>query len=137
MRKKILKLLYRSLDSPLGKKDRGRLDRTLEADPELARLKDDLLAMRRDVANSGARAFRPGFAGRTMARLRAVGILGGAETGFLQVFLGLTERLVIVGAIVVVAVVAYVFANGELIPRDAVYYVSDLSLARILQFPVF
>lgn len=59
MRKKILKMLYRSLDSPLGKRDGERLDRALMSDAGLRQLRDDLLALRRDIADSGTRSFRP------------------------------------------------------------------------------
>jgi hypothetical protein len=137
MRKKILKLLYRSLDSPPGKRDSERLDRTLRSDAGLRKLRDDLLAMRRDIAASGTRSFRPGFAGRTLARMRAAVLPGKAEAGFVPVFLALAKRFAVIGAIGIVVFLAYALVNGDLIPRDAVYYISDLSLTRILQFPVF
>jgi hypothetical protein len=137
MRKKILKLLFRSLDEPLGKKDRELLARHLEGSAELRRAREDLLALRRDIAASGTASFRPGFAERTMARARALGLPGRAENGFIPALLAMAKRFAVVGVILLVIVVSYFLINRDLIPEGAAYYLSDLSLTRILQFPVF
>ncbi|GEM_PF-1247270 len=138
MKKKILKLLDRSLDAPLGPRDRERLDRALAAWPELERTRENLLALRRDLAGARTASFRPEFAERTLARARSEGLFGaGAEPGFLPVVAGLARRAALAGLILVVAVASYVLISGELIPRDAVYYVSNLSLDRILELPLF
>lgn len=137
MRKKILKLLYRSFDAPLGRKARERLERSLAADPELRRTREDLLALRRDAAAARTGAFRPGFAERTLARARSEGLIGGAAPGLFPMFAGLARRFAVVGLIMVIAAVSYLLISGELIPRDSVYYVSSLSLDRILDLPLF
>jgi hypothetical protein len=136
-KKKVLKLLYRSLDAPLGRKDQERLQRGLSADPELRRTREGLLALRRDVAGARTGAFRPGFVERTMARARSEGLVGGADPGFLPVIAGMAPRFAVAALILVVAAASYLLISGEIIPRDAVYYVSNLSLDRILTLSIF
>jgi hypothetical protein len=137
MKKKVLKLLYRSLDAPLGERRRARLERVLAADPALRQVRDEALALRARLAGAAQDSFRPGFAERTLARARAEGSIGARDPGFLQAFMGVARRLAVAGVLVAVLAVTYLLIKGDLLPRDAAYYISDLSLSRILQFPVF
>ena len=137
MRKKILKLLYRSLDGPLGKRDAALLERHLAASAELRKTREDLLALRRDVASTRTAAFRPGFADRTLARMRAEAAAAKAEFGFIPAFLAVARRFAVVGLVLLAVVVSYFLVQREIMPAGAVYYLSDVSLTRIIQFPVF
>lgn len=138
-KKKVLKLLDRSLDAPLGPDDAERLERALAADPELRRVREELLGLRRGLADGRTASFRPGFAERALARARSEGLVGGAsDPGLMPVAAGLARRFALAGLLLlVVAAAAYILIGGELVPREAVYYVSGYSLDRILAFAAF
>jgi anti-sigma factor RsiW len=137
MNKKILKLLHRFLDEELGPKDREKLARHLEASAELRRTRDELLAFRRGIAEAGGAAFRPGFADRTVARLRATEKRVAAEARFIDIFPAVFKRFAVVAGMVLLAVMVYNAVHRDMIPAGAVYYISDLSLSHILRLPVF
>ena len=137
MNKKILKLLYRSLDTELRPKDAGKLARHLGSSEELRRTRDELSALRRGIAEAGAAAFRPGFADRTVARLRATGNRVAVEARVFDIFPAVFKRFAVVAGMVLLAVMVYNAVHRDMIPAGAVYYISDLSLSHILRLPVF
>jgi len=137
--RKVLKLLYRSFDAELTEKQRLRLEAALAVSAEFRREKDRILALRKAIAHSPGRAFRPGFANRTLARVR---LRSGRPTGsaadlFFENFKIVFRRIALVSAVLLVALAAYSLTHRDLIPKDAVYYASDVAFGRILQLPVF
>ena len=138
MNKRILKLLYRSMDAPLGKKDGDLLSRHLAGSKELRKIKGDLLALRQELAASAAGSFRPGFVERTVARARG-GTLSPAASAesFAEAFLAVFKPFAFAAVLLLVVGFSFALLHGDIIPKEAVYYVSDLSLSRILQLPAF
>lgn len=72
MREKDRRLLLRAIADELGPEERARLDDRLTADPELRAAKERLARVQGLVREMPQTAeFRPGFAGRVMARITA------------------------------------------------------------------
>ncbi len=135
---RILKLLYRSLDAPLRKRQQARLDRALAGSGELRRQKDEIVAMRTALAEGAAPGFRPGFADRTLARLRTNPAPEAADLAALVRAYAAAFRPVAVAGLVILAVlVTYNLAHQSLLPKDAIFYASDLYVGKLLQVPVF
>ena len=71
MREKDRKLLLRAIAGELGPEQRARLDDRLRADPELRAADERLVRVQALVHGTPRAEFRPGFAGRVMARVTA------------------------------------------------------------------
>lgn len=135
--RKILKLLYRSLDAELTEKQRRRLEAELAGSEEFRRERDRILALRKAIAESPGRTFRPGFANRTLARVRSDRPTTSAADLFFENFKSVFQRIAVVSAVLLLALAAYSLTHRDLVPKDAVYYASDVAFGRILQLPVF
>jgi hypothetical protein len=135
--RKILKLLYRSLDAELTEKQTRRLEAELAGSEEFRRERDRILALRKAIAESPGRTFRPGFANRTLARVRSDRPTTSAADLFFENFKSVFQRIAVVSAVLLLALAAYSLTHRDLVPKDAVYYASDVAFGRILQLPVF
>lgn len=135
-RKKV-ELLYRSFDSELTEKQRRRLEAALADSAELRGEKDRILDLRKAIAESSGRSFRPGFADRTLARAQSARPTPGAADLLFESFKGVFRRIAVVSVLLLVALAAYSLTHRDLVPREAVYYASDVAFGRILQLPVF
>jgi anti-sigma factor RsiW len=71
MREKDRRLLLRAIAGELGPEERARLDDRLGAEPELRAAEDRLVRIHALVRETPRAEFRPGFAGRVMARVTA------------------------------------------------------------------
>lgn len=137
MRRKTVKLLYRSLEVPLGKRAGDRLARHLEESPELRAIRENLLSLRRRVADSRVSAFRPGFVERTLALARSGAPGGAAQESFAEACLVLFRPFAVAALLLLAVGVCQALLRGDIIPKDALYYASDLSLTHILQLTHF
>jgi anti-sigma factor RsiW len=137
MDRKILRLLYRSLDLTLKKKDQGRLDRALEESAELRQHRAELVAMRQAVVDGAVRSFRPQFVERALARIRSREDSAECEDSLFGVYRTMFRRAAIVGLVILAVLVSYNIAHKDLLPQDAIFYVSELSIGDILQVPIF
>ena len=137
MDKRILKLLYRSLDSPLNKRQEDRLNRALAGSPELRRQRDEIIAMRQALADGAGRSFRPGFADRTIRRLRSGPEREDSLAALVRAYAGAFKPVAIAGLVILAVLVSYNLANRDLMPRDAILYASDLAVEKLLRVPVF
>ncbi len=137
MDKRILKLLYRSLDSPLKKRQEDRLSRALAGSPELRRQRDEIIAMRQALADGAGRSFRPGFADRTIRRLRSGPEREDSLAALVRAYAGAFKPVAIAGLVILAVLVSYNLANRDLMPRDAIFYASDLAVEKLLRVPVF
>jgi hypothetical protein len=133
----ILKLLYRSLDSPLKKKDKLRLDRALEESEELRQLRSELVAMRQAIAEGAVRSFRLQFVERAMKRIQSTPSSANKWDVLLGAYRTVFRLVAIVGLIIIAVLISYNIAHKDLLPQDAIFYASDLTIGKILQMPVF
>jgi len=137
MEKRVLKHLVRSLDSTLRKKDRKRLDRALAESPDLRRQKAEILSLRQAIAEESARSFRPGFEDRVMNRIRSAPAVPNGIEAKIQSYRWVFGRLAAVSVFVLIVLITVILVQDGLIPKEAVFYVSDTTISRILQVPVF
>ena len=137
MENRIVKLLYRSFDAPLKKKEQERLDRALKESGELRRLKTDILGLRRGIAEVAPRAFEPGFAGRVIDRIRAGAKPADNAETLIGACLASFKRVTAVALAILAALVLYNLAHNDFLPKDQMFYVSDLTIGQILRLPVF
>lgn len=135
--KKILKLLYRSVDTDLNKRKQLRLDNALEQSKDLRDEKKLLLARRQAVSGTAERAFRPYFADRVMAHIAAIGDKKDTQDSFYDALMFGFKRLAVAGAVVVIALLFLNVFQGNIIPLDEAFYASDLVMEEILNLPVF
>ncbi len=128
-----MRLVLRSLDSDLGKRDRERLEKALAGSEELRRSRDRFLALRRAAADGAVRSFRPLFAERVVGRLQEDSKSSGARRavwGFRRLVLG---RLAAAALFILMAWLCFAAGQVEIIPRDAIFYVSGQTINRLLQ----
>jgi anti-sigma factor RsiW len=137
MDRKILKLLYRSLDLMLKEKDQRRLDRALGESPELRQHQAELLAIRRAIADGAVRSFRPQFVERAMNRIQSGGDSAAYEDVLFGAYRAVFRRAAVVGLVILAVLVSYNIMHKELLPQDTIFYVSDLTIGKILQVPIF
>jgi anti-sigma factor RsiW len=136
MEKRVLKHLVRSLDSALRKKDRKKLDRALAESADLRRQKAEVLSLRQAIAEESARSFRPGFEDRVMNRIRSAPEVPNRLEILVESYRWLLGRLAAVSVFVLIILIAIVLVQDGMIPKDAVFYVSDTTISGILQVPV-
>jgi hypothetical protein len=136
MRRRILKLLYRSLDADLGGRDRARLEAALGGSEELRRAKAEILRIRGAAADSAARSFKPGFADKVLAGVRSDRKAQADEAVF-EFFQELFKPIAVAVSILLVLLVVYSVTRGDLIPRGEVYYASDITMNKVLELSSF
>jgi hypothetical protein len=137
MDKRILKLLYRSLDSPLKKKDKERLDKALEESDELRHHQIEILSMRRAVAESASRSFSPGFGERLLGRIQRSQNVKNGLNGQFRAYKTVFKPFAVATLAILVILIFYNISHDELLPKDKIFYVTDLTVEKLLQVPVF
>src|SRR4030042_1593275 len=137
MEKRVLKLLYRSLDSALKEKDRRRLDRALAESKELRQHKAEILSLRQAVTRGAVHSFRPQFEDRVMNRIRSSPAVPNRLDALMESYRWVFGRLAAVTVLILIVLVATLLVQDGLFPTDAIFYVSDTTISRILQVPVF
>lgn len=137
MDKRILKLLYRSLDSPLKKKDEERLDKALEESEELRHHQIEIMSMRQAVAESASRSFPPGFAERLRGRIQCSQKAKNGLNGQFNAYKTVFKPFAVAALTILIILIFYNISHDELLPKDKIFYVTDLTVEKILQVPVF
>lgn len=136
MNKKILRLLYRSFEEKLEEKEQKQVEEALRRSEELRQEKERIAAMRKAVADSAHRSFKPFFAERVMNRIMA----GEKESLMISVFEPLKavfQRLAIAAAIIIIVLMVYNLSMGESFSMDEAFYVSELTIEEIFPVPLF
>lgn len=137
MEKRVLKLLYRSLDSALKEKDRQRLEKALAESKELRQHRAEILSLRQAVARGAARSFRPQFVERVMSRIRSAPKIPHGHEVLVESYRWVFGRLAAVSVFILIVLLSVALIQDGLFPQDAIFYVSDTTIDRILQVPVF
>jgi len=135
--KKILKLLYRSLDGDLNEKDRLRLDEALEKSEELRKERKKAMAQRQVVAASTGRSFGPFFAERVMNRIEISRPKKNGLEVFYGSFMSAFRKVAIVSAVVLVLLVSYNAIKSDIVPEDELFFMADTTMEEILDLPLF
>lgn len=129
-------LLYRSLDRKLSSKDLSRLGKGLEESSDLRKERDQLLKLRQSVSEGGRSNFRPYFAERVMTRIESLPKMNGLESFYYSLRLAF-KRMVLVGAVILLALLLYNFRMGDSLSSDEVFFASDLTVQEILDYSLF
>jgi hypothetical protein len=137
MEKRVLKLLFRSLDSGLKKKDQERLDKALAESKELRKRRADILSLRQALAQGAVRSFRPRFDERVMSRIRSVQTIPRGHEVLVDSYRWVFKRLAAASLLILMVLISFAVIQDGLFPRDAIFYVSDTAINRILQLSVF
>ncbi|MGD9345181.1 MAG: hypothetical protein PVH84_04925 [Candidatus Aminicenantes bacterium] len=135
--KKILKLLYRSLDDELNIKDAKRLNETLEKSEELREEREKAIAQRKAVTASADRSFSPFFAERVMNRIETVHPKKNGLEVFYESFMAVFRKVAVVSAVVLVLLVSYNVIKSDIVPEDELFFMADTTMEEILDLPLF
>ena len=135
--RKVLELLYRSLDNQLKGKDQKKLDEALEKSEELQREKEEVLTQRRVVADSAGQSFGPFFAERVMTRIEGLSQKKNGLEAFYESFIAAFRAVAIVSAAVLVLLISYNVIKSDIVPEDELFFVADTTMEEILDLPLF
>ena len=135
MIKNILKLLYRSFDSKLNKKEQNQLNIALKKSPHLRREKELITTQRKALSDMGGQSFKPFFAERVIKQITSQ-----KENGleaFYEAIKHVFRRFAVVGALVMLILVTYNLSIGDNFSQEEAFYASDLTYEELQQLPLF
>lgn len=136
MDKRILELLYRSLDGDLTRDERTTLEAALADSPELRKEREELLALRGHLKAGAAESFGPFFAERVMGAIRSAREedIGGAR--FMESLRYAFARVALVAAAVAAFLLIYNLNQGGGMSIAAALGGRDTSIEEVLTAPV-
>jgi hypothetical protein len=117
MMEKYLDLLYRSFDAPLSPKEQEELNGALETYEQLRREKEKVSEMRRAIAESSVRQFRPYFINRVMAGINGLKTM---EDIWFESFLSVFRPVAVTAIMLLIVILTYNFNTNETISVNAV-----------------
>lgn len=135
--RRILKLLYRSLDSDLEDKDQKKLDEALGKYEGLRKEKEKVLAQRRAVAESAGQSFGPFFPDRVMSKIEGLGQKKNGWEAFYESFIAAFRKVAIVSAAILVLLISYNVIKSDIVPEDELFFMADTTMEEILDLPLF
>jgi len=138
MNDKMVKLLYRSLDNPLGEKKQRTLSEALQNSKELRKEKERILAQRRSITEAAPSSFGPYFAEKVMEKIESLHTKkkNGLEL-FYETFKTMFQRVAIVSALILLLLVSYNLIKKDLLPKEEIMFASDAVVEEILEVPLF
>lgn len=137
MDKKILKLLYRSFDDELDKKEKKRLEEALHNSDALRKERERILAQRQAIAESPTPAFKSYFAERVIGRIDSLEKKKNGFETFYETLLAMFRRLALAGAAIFLLLLIYNLRAGDALSTDEIFYSSDIAIEEISDFPLF
>jgi len=135
--RKVLGLLYRSLDGDLKDKDRKKLDEALERSEELRKEKEKILVQRQALADSASQSFGPYFAERVMNRIEGLRQTKNGWEAFYENFMAAFRKVAIVSAAVLVLLISYNVIKSDIVPEDELFFMAGTTMEEILDLPLF
>jgi len=135
--KKILKLLYRSLDGDLKDKDQKKLDEALEKSEDLRKEKKRVLAQRQAVADSAGQSFGPFFAERVINQIEGLEQEKNGWEAFYESLMAAFRKVAIVSAVVLLLLISYNLVKSDIVPEDEFFFMADTTIEKILDLPLF
>jgi hypothetical protein len=137
MRRIAGKEIFRSFEPGWTDRRLRRFERKLSSSPEMRKERQSAEALRRDLAESAAAGFRPGFADRVLARLAACPAAVATADLMSQAFRSIFDRFALVTGLVAVALLLANWLGGALIPSREISYASTLTISRLLETPLW
>jgi len=136
MNKKILKLLYRSFDTPLNEYEEEKLKKALSESEDLRREKERVENIREMITESGDSSFSPFFADKVMREINTLSeetIHLEMITDWLSLFF---KRVAIAGAVVAAILIFYNLKDASQVSLAEVFNVPEITVEEIVE-PVF
>jgi len=137
MNKNILKLLYRSFDSKLNKKEQNQLNIALKKSPHLRREKGLITTQRKALSDTGGQSFKPFFAERVIKQITSQKEKETGLEAFYEAIKHVFRRFAVVGAIVMLILVTYNLGIGDNFSQEEAFYALDLTYEELQQLPLF
>jgi hypothetical protein len=137
MDKKILKLLYRSFDDDLDRKEKDQLEKALQKSDMLRNEREKILVQRQALAESPKPTFKAYFAERVMSRIESRGEKKNGLETFYKTLLATFRRLALAGAAILLLLLIYNLRIGDALSSDEIFYSSDVAIEEISDFPLF
>jgi hypothetical protein len=125
MHKNMKKLIYRSLDDDLSKKEKLKLDKALERSEELRRVLSDAQKLRAEAKSSSV-SFAPMFAERVVRTIRQKNAQ--IHEDFFSALNYMFRRVALVGAIAVVVMFSIVVLTKNQTSTVAEYAMTQMTL---------
>ncbi len=137
MEKRMLELLYRSLDGELSPDERKDLDAALAGSPGLRREREDLIAMRGVVTDGAVRSFGPFFAERVMSTIRSAREKEAAGARFFDSLLYAFRRVALAAAAIAAFLLIYNINQGGSVSVAAAFGAENTGgIEQVLNAPV-
>lgn len=137
MKKKILKLLYRSFDADLTPKEKRRLHEALKKSAELRREQEQIAEQRRAVSQSAAPSFQPFFAEQVINRITSLEKTENGLALFYKTLRTAFQRFAIAGAVITLILITFNLGIGDSLSSEEVFFVSDATYEEIRKIPLF
>ena len=137
MKKKILKLLYRSFDEELNMKEQKRLEEALKKSSDLRREKELIAEQRQAISQSASSSFQPLFAERV---INGITSLEKTENGlelFYKTLRTAFQRFAIVGAVIALILITFNLGIGDSLSSEEIFFISDATYEELRQLPLF
>jgi hypothetical protein len=138
-KRKILELIYRSLDGALTEKEQITLDYALKKNESLRKEKQEIEAQREAISSSFGDElhFKPFFAERVMSRIESVPERENYVDIFFNSLFSLFNKLAVIGTVICIIMISYNLSKGESIKEDDAMVVSQVTYEEILDMSLF
>ncbi|MGB2908607.1 MAG: hypothetical protein WBB73_16015 [Candidatus Aminicenantaceae bacterium] len=137
MNKKTLRLLYRSLDGRVSKKEQRILEEALGRSPELKAEKEQIQRQREMLSQGAAHSFAPGFADRVVGGLDTSAAGTNGWELFYATLLTLFQRFAIAGAAALLLLLIYNLQLGDQLSPEEIFFASDATHEELKRLPLF
>lgn len=140
MDKKMIDLLYRSVEQTLSEAEQRELDDALARSAELQQERELLQAMFHAAGSERRAGFAPFFDSRVMARIAAARTNAGAvsELSFFDSLVYAFQRVAVIGALAALAIIIYNLGTADTISLAQAFRLPELSLSEVFDpfFPL-
>lgn len=135
MKKRALRLLYRSLDIELTPEEKRELEAALRMSPQLKEERERIIALRKTLSAGAVQSFSPFFTEKVMQAVTSpVEKKNGVETFFASLQFAF-RRVVLAGAVAILLLLVYNFAKSGDISVKAALGMPQETLTEVLESP--
>ena len=135
-KKRIKKLLLRSLDWPLKPKKERKITEMINRIPELMHEKQQIVSLRNQISSSSKQTLSAHFADRVLELVAGTSSTVSYLESMYQAMVPIFRRLVFFTSILAVALLVYNLILGNYLPYSSSWILTDLTLQEILELPL-
>ncbi len=137
MNKKDLKLLYRSFEVELDPKERKRLKEALNNNPELRKMRKEIVSQRQKIAESVSPSFSFFFAEKVMNRFVSERKEKNSTEYFYEILKRVFRPVAIASAVILLILITFNLKIGDNIAVEEVFYSTDTTYSELEKMPLF